>query len=281
MTRAELSRLNEIRRKRGEKLLMPTRATPRPARSSCSTRASVPSAAALLRLRRGPVEGLEATSHTAFLDMIRRLGFPVIPHSAALRIHRRGHRLLRTAARRTPRPGLRDRRPGHQGQRLRPARRLGTHRQGAALGRRLQVRAGAGDTRLQDIDVQVGKNGTLTPVGRPGNRAHWPAPASAAPACTTPTTSPARTSASATRSSSRRPARSSPTSSASSRSCAPARRSRSPSRRSAPCAARRWSRTKAASTPLPEPGLPRPAQGTPALLRPPRRHGHRGPRRRR
>jgi DNA ligase (NAD+) len=84
MTNAELARLNQVQAARGERLFM----NPRNA-SAGALKLLDPKQSAERRLRffahsEGLASGLEATTHTEFLDFVRGLGIPVVPHSPPL-----------------------------------------------------------------------------------------------------------------------------------------------------------------------------------------------------
>ena len=113
-----------------------------------------------------------------------------------LPVVRRGRRALRGADRAAARAGFRDRRPGAQGQPLRPARAAGGHVEGPALGDRLQVREVRGHHAAQRHPRAGGQDRARSRPWPTWSRSSWPARSSAAPACTTPTRSSARTSAS-------------------------------------------------------------------------------------
>jgi DNA ligase (NAD+) len=84
MASSELSRLNQIQQQRGERLF----ANPRNAAAG-TLKLLDPRLAAERRLRffmhsEGLVEGLEIQDHAGFLDFVRRIGLPVVPHSKPL-----------------------------------------------------------------------------------------------------------------------------------------------------------------------------------------------------
>jgi len=84
MTNSELARLNQLQKERGERLF----ANPRNATAG-SLKLLDPKLCAERRLRffahsEGAVSGLEAASHAEFLDLVKALGVPVVPHSPPL-----------------------------------------------------------------------------------------------------------------------------------------------------------------------------------------------------
>ena len=163
MTNSELLRLNELGPPPGN-CPSPTRGTPRPARSSCSTRGSAPQR----RLRfvshgLGESEGVaEVVSRDP--QLLKGWGIPVSPHTPRYDTIDAGDRPRRALARRSEHARVPDRRARGQGRRPRPA--------GAARDRSksprwviaYQIRGRAGDHEDLRISVQVGKTGKLTPV---------------------------------------------------------------------------------------------------------------------
>ena len=79
--------------------------------------------------------GPRLRTHAETLDWLRELGFPVNPTDRAVRVARRGVRVLRVDARAPPRPRLRDRRRRREGRRPRPARRARRDRARRRAGR--------------------------------------------------------------------------------------------------------------------------------------------------
>ncbi len=198
MTNSDLVRLNELQ----QPARMPLYANTRNCAAG-SIRLLDPRLCAERRLRlfchgvgfeRGP-EGQDAHGVSRRAAQLRPAA-----HAArrVLRRLRRGRRPLRGADRKPARARLRGRRAGAQGERLRPARAAGHHHQKPPLADRLQVR----EVRGHDPAYSTFACRSARPArSRPWptwSRSSWPAPSSAAPACTTPTRSSARTSASAT-----------------------------------------------------------------------------------
>ena len=135
------------------------------------------------------------------------------------------------------------------------------------------------NTKLLDIQVNIGRTGRVTPFGVMEPVAS-PAPRSSAPRCTTPTRSSARACSSATPSCCARPATSSPRSSGRSSTCATAPSASSSCRPSARRAGRRWPPRRRATTTSGAPTAGLPGAAARAAVRPGRARGlrHRGPR---
>ena len=166
MTRADWRRINRRAQGQGREAVrqpaQPHRRHAQAARPAAVRRA--PPAPVHLRPRR---RARASTSRRTWKRSTcsSKFGFPVNPHIDVVRHHRRSDRLLQQLGEKRARPALRNRRHGHQGQRLRPARTAGRDHQVAALGDApTSSRPSRRITKLLDIELQVGKHGTLTPV---------------------------------------------------------------------------------------------------------------------
>ncbi len=165
MSNADFAALNERQREAGGKIF----ANPRNAAAG-SLRQKDPAITAARPLRFlaygwGEISAPLATTHR---EAIERLGclraFRSTREARLCRRHRRDARLLSRDRRAARELALRHRRRRLQG---RPARLAGAARlrqPRAALGDRPQIPGREGRTRLEAIDIQVGRTGTLTPV---------------------------------------------------------------------------------------------------------------------
>ncbi len=103
-----------------------------------------------------------------FLDELRGYGLPATPHVECFAVVRRRRRALRGADRAAARAGFRDRRPGAEGEPLRPARAAGQHLEEPALGDRLQVREVRGHHAAERHPRAGGQDRRDHARGRPG-----------------------------------------------------------------------------------------------------------------
>ena len=139
MTNADLVRLNTAQAKGTS--CSPTAATSRPAPCECSIRGFAPSAGCgFFATGSGESKAFKATTHMEFLKEIRGYGLPATPMVECFSTVRGGRRALRRTDRATARAGVRDRRPGVEGESFRPAPAAGQHLEKPALGDRLQIR---------------------------------------------------------------------------------------------------------------------------------------------
>ena len=121
MTNSDLVRLNEQQKAEDKPLFANTRNV-----TAGSVRQLDPRICAERRLRFfchsvGDTAGLKARTHMEFLDEMRSHGLPVTPEVACFDVVRRRRGPLRGVDRAAARAGFRDRRPGPEGQSLRPA----------------------------------------------------------------------------------------------------------------------------------------------------------------
>jgi DNA ligase (NAD+) len=247
LTTAELSRLNRLQKELGERVFANTRNA-----AAGSLKLLDPRLCARRRLRffahsEGQLEGLKLTAHSAFLDLIQGLGIPVVPHSPLFDSIDEviGYCEEQFEARHAldyEMDGL-----VVKVDDFAQRENLGATSKSPRWAIAYKVELWQASTRVEDIYVQVGKTGVLTP-SPPSSRSRSPAARSRASASSTPTRSSARTSTSATSWWWRRRARSFPTWSASSWRSAGAARSRSGSRPAAQPVGARWPATRAAPT---------------------------------
>jgi DNA ligase (NAD+) len=165
MTNAELSRRNKILAERGEKLLMNPRNATAGTLKLLDPRICAERRMYFFAHGEGLLEGLGVTSHTAFLELVRKLGIPAIPHSAVLDSIDQvlafcEQQLEERHALDYETDGL--------------VVKINDFDQRAELGRTTKaprwviaykVELWQGETRLNDISIQVGKTGVLTPIG--------------------------------------------------------------------------------------------------------------------
>ena len=114
----------------------PTRATPPPARSSCSTRSSAASGGSgSSRTAWASTEGIDETSYFEMTRLMKGWGIPVSPHTACYDSIDEVIEHARALERPAEHARLPDRRPGRQGRRPRPARAAGRRGARARAGR--------------------------------------------------------------------------------------------------------------------------------------------------
>src|SRR5262245_60010685 len=164
MTNKELSRLNEIQEKRGERLF----ANPRNAAAG-TLKLLDPRQAAERRLRFmahgvGWLEGLDVSTHLEFLDRIRAFAIPTVPHSQAL--DSVDAVLAYCNEQFQERHALESETDGMvvKVNDLAQRERLGATSKAPRWIIAYKVELWQASTRINDIFVQVGKTGTLTPV---------------------------------------------------------------------------------------------------------------------
>jgi DNA ligase (NAD+) len=165
MTNAELSRLNRLQAEHGERLF----ANPRNAAAGSLKRLD-PRLCAQRRLRffahsEGMLEGLPVHSHLEFLERLQKLGIPVVPHSGPF--HSIDACIAYCSEQLEARHALDYETDGivikvnDYDQR----ERLGMTSKVPRWAIAYKVELWQESTRLENIRVQVGKTGTLTPVG--------------------------------------------------------------------------------------------------------------------
>ena len=164
MTHQELARLNEVLAEKGERLL----ANPRNATAG-SLKLLDPRQSAQRRLRffahsAGVVEGLEAADHMEFLTAVHKLGLPTTPEvkcfdSLEAAIEHCNDWIERTHTLNFEIDGL-----VLKVNRFDQRRRLGATSRAPRWMIAYKFEKYEATTKLQDIRIQVGKTGTLTPV---------------------------------------------------------------------------------------------------------------------
>jgi DNA ligase (NAD+) len=165
MTNQELSRLNKLQQERGDKHLMNPRNV-----AAGTLKLLDPRVCAQRKLRffahtEGLLEGLEPTTHTQFLDMARDLGLPVVPHSplldsvdAVLEFCNQQLEERHTLDFETD--GLVVKVNDYS-----QRKQLGSTSKAPRSVIAYKVELWQASTRLNNIIIQVGKTGVLTPVG--------------------------------------------------------------------------------------------------------------------
>ena len=166
MPRGAFAELNEQLEKEGKPLYANARNT-----TAGTVRQKDPKVTASRRLSLWTYQLVGAhglTTHSESLELLRRLGFPVNPNVAGPRREgdRGGHRLSREEwSRGAEEPRVRDRRDRHQG---RLARGAGTSSASSAARPRwataYKFPAEQVTTKLEEIEVYVGRTGAMTPV---------------------------------------------------------------------------------------------------------------------
>jgi DNA ligase (NAD+) len=164
LTTAELSRLNKLQKEQGRRLFANTRNA-----AAGSLKLLDPRQCAKRRLHffahsEGQLEGLKITSHSEFLDLVRSFGIPVVPHSPLLDsiddvlTYCHGQMAARHAME-YEMDGL-----AIKVNDFRQREKLGETSRAPRWVIAYKFELWQASTRIEDIYVQVGKTGVLTPV---------------------------------------------------------------------------------------------------------------------
>jgi DNA ligase (NAD+) len=164
MMNADLARLNEIQAQRGERLF----ANPRNA-SSGTLKLLDPRICAERRLRflahgLSQVSGVIVSNHLAFLDLIRQLGIPAVPHSPLLETIDRVLEFCNEWAERTHELDFEIDGFVVKVNDYKQREQLGTTAKSPRWTIAYKMEKWEAETRVRNITVHVGKTGTLTPV---------------------------------------------------------------------------------------------------------------------
>ena len=166
MTNTELSRLNKQQAGRGERVLANTRNA-----AAGSLKLLDPRLCAERRLRffahtEGQIEGLRLATHLEFMELIRSFGIPTVPHSAV--IDSMDAVVEECKAHLEARHALDYETDGMvvKVNDFRQRQMLGATSKAPRWAIAYKVELWQALTRIEDIYVQVGKTGTLTPVAR-------------------------------------------------------------------------------------------------------------------
>lgn len=164
MTHSELSRLNRLQAEAGERVFANCRNATAGSLKLLDPRQSSRRNLRFFAHSEGCLEGLEPSSHAAFLDMVRGCGIPVVPHS---RVYDSIDGVLAWCANALEeREGLDYETDGMviKIDSFAQRERLGATSRSPRWLIALKVELWQAETRVLDIRVQVGKTGTLTPV---------------------------------------------------------------------------------------------------------------------
>ena len=164
MTNTELSRLNKLQAERGERIFANCRNAAAGTLKLLDPRQSGQRILRFFAHSEGQLSGLSLTTHGEFLGMIRSYGIPVVPHSKAFdsiaevleyckeTLEARGDLDYETDGLVIKVNGFAQR------------NRLGATSKSPRWVIAYKVELWQSNTRIEDIHVQVGKTGTLTPV---------------------------------------------------------------------------------------------------------------------
>jgi DNA ligase (NAD+) len=164
MTSAELSRLNKLQKEQDERVFANARNA-----TAGSLKLLDPRLCARRRLRffahsEGQLEGLRVTTHTEFLDLVRGSGLPVVPHSPVFDsidqvVAYCDEQLEARHALDYEMDGL-----AIKVNDLAQREQLGATSRSPRWAIAYKVELWLASTRVEDISIQVGKTGVLTPV---------------------------------------------------------------------------------------------------------------------
>ncbi len=164
MTNSELSRLNQLQSKRGERIFANCRNAAAGSLKLLDPRQCAQRILRFFAHSEGRLSGLSLSTHDEFLGLIRGFGIPVVPHSKEL--DRIDHVLQYRTEMLEERNSLDYETDGFaiKVNSLAQRDRLGSTSKSPRWVIAYKVELWQSSTRIRDIQVQVGKSGTLTPV---------------------------------------------------------------------------------------------------------------------
>jgi DNA ligase (NAD+) len=165
MTNSELSRLNKIQAERGERILMNPRNTAAGTLKLLDPRICAERHLHFFAHSVGALEGLPAKTHSEFLELVKKVGIPVVPHSQVLDsidavVEYCEQQLEERHALDYETDGLVIKVNDFE-----QREQLGATSKAPRWVIAYKVELWQATTKLKDIRVQVGKTGVLTPVG--------------------------------------------------------------------------------------------------------------------